>query len=94
MLIVLCSSENIKSLFRIKVAHRCCVIYERQYSCKLSYIGETKRNGEFRWKEHEDLAGKSEPAKQLIENTSHKFTWKALSAAPSHFCRRKILETS
>ena len=94
MLIVLWSTRKIKSLFslRDKVAHRSCEIYEGQCSCKLSYIGKTKRNGEVRLKEHEDPAEKSEPAKLLIENASHKFTWKVLSAAPSHFCRRKILE--
>ena len=70
MLIVLWSTRNIKSLFPLKdkVAHRSCVIYEGKYSCGLSYIGETKRNSEVRWKEQEDPAGKSEPAKHLIEN--------------------------
>ena len=74
MLIVLWSTRNIKSLFPLKdkVVHRSCVIYEGQCSCKLSYIGETKR-------------------KHLMENASHKFTWKVLLDAPSHFCRR-ILE--
>ena len=60
MLIVLWSTRNIKSVFPIKdkVAHPNCVIYEGQYSCKLSFIGETKRNNEVRWREHEDPAGK------------------------------------
>ena len=94
MLIVLWSTRNIKSLFPLKdkVAHRSCVIYEGQCSCKLSYIGETKRNSEVRWREHENPAGKTEPAKHLMENASHKFTWKVLSDAPSHFRRRRILE--
>ena len=94
MLIALWSTRNVKSLFPIKenVAHRSCLIYERQCSCKLSYIGQTKRNNEVRWKKHENLAGKSEPAKHFIENASHKFTWKVLLAAPSHFRRRKIRE--
>ena len=50
MLIVLWSTGNIKSLFplRNKVAHWSCIIYERKYSCKLSYIGETKRSSEVR----------------------------------------------
>ena len=94
MIIVLWSARNIKSLFPLKdkVAHRSCVIYEGKCSCGLSYIGETERNSEVRWKEHEDPAGKSEPAKRLIENVYHQFTWKVLSVAPSHFRRRKILE--
>ena len=50
MLIVLWSTRNIKSLFPLKnkVAHRSCIIYERKCSCKLYYIGETKRSSEVR----------------------------------------------
>ena len=94
MLIVLRSTRNTKSLFPLKdkVVHRSCVLYEGKCSCGLSYIGETKIKSEVRWKEHEDPAGKSEPAKHLIENAPHKSTWKILSIAPSHFRRRKILE--
>ena len=76
MLIVLWSTRNIKSLFPLKdkVARRSCVIYKGKCSCGLSYIGETKRNSKIRWKEHEHPAGKSEPAKHLIENAYHQFT--------------------
>ena len=93
MLIVLWSTRNIKSLFPLKdkVVHRSCAIYEGQCSCKLSYIRETKRNSEIRWREHKNPAGKTEPAKHLMENTSHKFTWRVLLDAPSYF-RRRILE--
>ena len=58
----------------------------------LRYTVETKRNNEVRWKEHKDPAGKSEPAKHLIENSSHKFAWKVLSAAFSHFRRMKVID--
>ena len=94
ILIVLWSTRNINILLSLKdkVMHRSCVIYEGQCSCKLSYIGETKRSSEVRWREHDDPADKTEPAKHLMENASHKFTWKVLSAAPSHFRRRRILE--
>ena len=70
MPIVLRSTGNIKSLFPLKnkVGHRSCVIYEGRGSCKLSYIEETKRNSEVRWKGHKDPTGKSEYAKHLIEN--------------------------
>ena len=37
-------------------------------------------------------AGNKEPTKHLMENASHKFTWKVLPAAPSHFRGRRILE--
>ena len=88
------STRNIKSLFLLKdkISHQSCVIYEEQCSCKLNYIGETKRNSEVRWREHEDPAGNSEPAKHLMGNASHKFAWKMFSAAPSHFFSRKSLE--
>ena len=60
MLKVLWSTRNIKFLFSLKdnVAHPSCVIYEGQCSYKLSNIGETKRNNEVRWREHDDPAGK------------------------------------
>ena len=94
MSMVLWSTRNIKSLFlhKDKVGHRSCVIYEEKCPYKLSCIGETKRDSEVRWKEHEVPAGKSESAKHLIENAYHQFTWKVLSIASSHVCIRKILE--
>ena len=63
MLIVLWSTRNIKSLFPLKnkVGHQSCLIYKGRFFCKLSYIGETKRSSEVRWKEHQDPAGKSSP---------------------------------
>ena len=39
---------NLKDKLKDKLAHRSCVIHEGQCSCKLSYIGETKRNCEIR----------------------------------------------
>ena len=72
MSMVLWSTRNIKSLFlhKDKVGHRSCVIYEEKCPYKLSCIGETKRDSEVRWKEHEVPAGKSESAKHLIQNAS------------------------
>ena len=94
MLIVLWLTRNIKSLFPLKddVAHQPSIIYEGNCSCKLSYIKETQRNSEVHWKEHKDPPEKSEPEKHLIENASHKFTWKVLSITPTHFRRRKIFK--
>ena len=94
MLIVSRSIRYIKSLFppKDKVAYWSSVINKGQCSCKLNYIGETKRHTEVCCKEHKDSAGKSEPVKHLISNASHKFTWTVLSAAFSHSCRRKIPE--
>ena len=94
MLIVSRSIRHIKSLFppKDKVAYWSSVINKGQCSCKLNYIGETKRHTEVCCKEHKDSAGKSESVKHLISNASHKFTWTVLSAAFSHSCRRKIPE--
>ena len=92
--IVLWSTRNIKSLFPLKdrVKHLSCVIYEGKCLCSRCYIGETIRNSDIRWSEHESATGKSEPAKHLADNKSHMFTWKILASASLHFCKRKILE--
>ena len=79
-------------LWSDKVAHRSYRIYEGKCCCGSSYIGETKKPSEVRWKEHKDPAGKSESVKHLIEKAYHQFTWIVFSVAPSHFCRGKILE--
>ena len=54
-----------------------------------TYIGETKRNVEVRWLEHEQLKGKSEPAKHLNKNPTHKFSWRVLMSAPQNTRVRK-----
>ena len=92
--IVLWSTRNLKSLLPLKdrVKHFSCVIYEGKCSCGKKYIGETVRNSDTRWNEHESVTGKSEPAKHFVSNSSHKFTWKVLASAPRHFRKRKILE--
>ena len=66
-----------------------CVIYEGSCSCSDTYIGETKRNVEVRWLEHEHLKGKSEPAKHLNKNPTHKFSWRVLMSAPQNTRIRK-----
>ena len=65
------------------------MIYEKQCSCNLRYIGKPKRNNEVRWNKYEDPAGKSKSAKHLIENAFHKFAWKVLPAAPSQFHKKE-----
>ena len=73
-----------QSLFPIKdkVNQDSCVIYQRDCSCAQSYIGETVRNAEIRWNEHEHKNSKSEPAKHLKWNSTHKFRWTIISKAP------------
>ena len=49
------------------------MIYERVCSYHKSYIGETARNVEIRWQEHEDTQKYSEPAKHLKKSPTHSF---------------------
>ena len=74
--IVLWSTRNIKSLFPLKdqVKHLSCVIYEGNFSCGRLYIGETIRNSDILWNEHENTTGKSGLSKHLGGNKLHKFT--------------------
>ena len=55
-------TKKVKQMFKLKSRnpHTSCVIYEGVCSFQESYIGETVRNVETRWQEHED--------KQKIEN--------------------------
>ena len=49
-------TKKVKQLFKLKSRnpHPSCVIYEGVCSCQESCIGETVRNVETRWQEHED----------------------------------------
>ena len=82
------------SLFPLKDKSKypSCVIYKGVCSCGDVYIGETDRNCDVRWAEHDIPSEKSEPAKHLLKNATHKFSWKVLTSAPSQFIKRKILE--
>ena len=62
--------------------------------CQESYIGETVRNVEIRWQEHEDTQKYSEPAKILKNNPTHSFTWKVLLPASSIRRIRQNMEAS
>ena len=85
-----------KQLFELKSRnpHPACVIYEGGCVCEQKYIGETGRNVELQWEEHENISKNSELAKHLKENLSHKFSWKILFAAPENKRIRNIFETS
>ena len=76
-----------------KNPHPACKIYEGICSCSANYIGETKRNVETRWNEHENPNKDSEPAKHLRKFLDHKFDWKILLTAPTSAKLRKILES-
>ena len=62
--------------------------------CDETYIGETIRNVDKRWNEHEDMHKESEPAKHLREYLNHKFKWETLLRAPQNYRQRKNLEAS
>ena len=85
-----------KQLFPLKDRnpHPSCKIYEGICSCKQNYIGETKRNVEIRWQEHENMNKDSEPAKHLRDFPDHKFEWKVILNAPLNTRLRKNLEAS
>ena len=89
-------TKKVEQLFKLKSRnpHSACVIYERVCVCKQGYIGETGRNIELQWEEHENISKDSDPAKHLKENLSHKFSWKILFTAPENKRIRKILEAS
>ena len=92
--IIIWNTRKIKTLFPLKdrTEHKSCVIYEGTCSCGHSYIGETIRNVNVRWDEHNPINGNSEPSKHLQSNINHSFVWKILTNAPKVSFKRKILE--
>ena len=94
--IVKWNTKKVKQLFKLKSRnpHPACQIYSGKCSCGETYIGETVRNVETRWSEHNKLTGNSEPSKHLQANPNHKFTWEVLMNAPLNNKKRKNLEAS
>ena len=88
------NTKKVKQLFPLKDRnpHPECKIYQGTCSCGEIYIGETNRNVEVRWSEHQHPNHKSEPARHLRENISHTFTWTILAHAPPKEKLRKYLE--
>ena len=89
-------TKRVKNLFNLKSKnpHPACKIYLGVCSCEESYIGETKRNVETRWGEHNDPRGSSEPSKHLYQNPGHKFQWNIIMNASTNSRIRKNLEAS
>ena len=57
-----------------------CVVYRGLCLCGAKYIGETQRNTEIRWSEHDErVHTNSECAKHLNERYGHEFEWLILS---------------
>ena len=94
---IIWTTRNIRSLFPLKdrVQHVSCVIYEGKCTCDEEYIGETIRITDIRWKEHTSPSPTStltDPAKHIMENPTHQFTWKVITRAPQNKLKRLILE--
>ena len=77
-----------------KSDYKSCVIYKGDCSCHLCYIGETKRNAEITWNEHNNPTKSSEPSKHLRSNINHYFTWAVISNAPKNAKTWKNSEAS
>ena len=89
-------NQNSKYLFPLKDKdlHHACKIYKGICSCESTYVGETKRNVEVRYSEHNHPSGKSEPSKHLDQNINHVFTWSVICSAPKSDRTQKNLEVS
>ena len=71
-----------------------CAIYKGVCSCGSPYIGETKRNAEVRWNEHNNPTKSSEPSVHPRRNINHCFTWAVISNASKNAKTTKNLEAS
>lgn len=59
-------------------------MFKRACVCDKIFIGETIRNANIRWNEHDDICKGSESAKHLNENLNNKFKWETLLQAPKN----------
>ena len=69
-------TRKIRTLFHLKdkSLHPACKISKGICIFGEKYMGESKRNVEIRWMEHNTPGNKSNPAKHLIDNIDHSFT--------------------
>ena len=68
-------------------------IYKGVCICGQTYIKETIRNVETKWKENCILSDKSNPSKHINSHLDHIFTWPIIFNAPTNKFKRKIIET-
>ena len=83
-LIIRWKTRILKSLFPLKDKdlHPACMIYKGICFCESTYVGETKRNVEVRYSEHNHPSGKSKQSKHLHQNINHVFNWSVICSAP------------
>ena len=95
-MVITWKTRNRRSLFPLKYKnnYKSCVIYKGECSCVSRYIGETKRNAEGRWNEHNNPTNSSEPSKHLRSTINLCFTWAVTLNAPKNAKTRKNLEAS
>ena len=88
------STKNIRSslCFKDKNPQPNWKIDEGTCSCSTNYIGETKRNVETGWNEHEITNKDSEPDEHLRDFPDHKFDWEILLTTPTSAKLRRIVK--
>ena len=88
-------TRKISSLFSLKDKNlypSCKIYYEKCKQCGEDYAGETKRICITRWREHDNLTHKSEPARHINNHVEHEFEWTTLCNASIKDHLRKNLE--
>ena len=58
------------------------MIYRGKCLCGEEYIGQTERNVEKRWSEHNNPTEKTEPTRNLSNNIGHLFAGEILMPSP------------
>ena len=87
-------TKKVKTLFKVKDKSlpRRCKTYKGVCSFGESYIGETIRNVEVHWDEHNNTMNRSNQSKHIKDNLDHVFNWSVLANAPKNMLQQKILE--
>ena len=85
---------KVKTLFKVKdkSLHQAYKIYKEVCTCGEIYIGETIRNVEVCWDEHNNPMNKSNPSKHTKDNLDHVFNWSMFANAPKNMFEGKVLE--
>ena len=83
-----------KTFFKLEdpCTHPACKIYKEVCICGETYIRETIRNVETRWKEHNTPSDKSNPLKHINSHLDHTFTWSIICNAPTKKFKRNMIE--